>query len=174
MVVCHEKKIFGNCTSLIKPKGLGNVKGNLMDSHLLYLVIVFGWKGSLGNRMLSWVRHSEQQPSVALDKWGLFKKLYFLRHSLPHWPQHYGHKVSPSISAGKWPRMVMQKVRLVLDMLLLFLNSRRHYGPYSMLLRSRIFGFKTLVAVPEVKHRFPASQVSTVACWPPTQGAAET
>lgn len=34
-VVCHEKKkekkIIGNCTSLIKPRGLGNMKRNLMD-----------------------------------------------------------------------------------------------------------------------------------------------
>lgn len=163
-----RKKIFGNCANLIKPKGLGNMKGKLMYSHLLYLVIVFGWKGSLGNRMLSWMRHSEQYPSVDLNKWGLFNKLYFLRHLLPHWPQHYGHKVSPSIWAGRWPRMVKQKVRLVPDMLLLSFNSLWHYVPYSTLLRSRIFASKILVAVPEVKHGFPASQVSTIACWPPT------
>lgn len=26
-----RKKIIGNCTSLIKPRGLGNMKRNLMD-----------------------------------------------------------------------------------------------------------------------------------------------
>ena len=59
--------------------------------------------------------------------------LYFLRHSLPHWPQHYSHKVSPTISAG---RLLLaqdsQAVRLVHAVLLLIINSLRHYGPQAV------------------------------------------
>lgn len=39
-----------------------------------------------------------------------------------------------------------------------------------MLMRSRIFRFKTLVTTPEAKPRYPISEASTAVCWPPNQG----
>lgn len=58
--------------------------------------------------------------------------LYFLRHLADpsavvprsHHPSQRG--------GGCWPRMVKQKVRLVRAVLLLFVNSLRHYGPQAV------------------------------------------
>lgn len=108
MVVWQEKKNVGNCTSLIKPRDSGNMKGNLMDPAFyiiweLYLAekdhleirCCHGW--NTVNNSLQWLwitgiylRNSETRVL-----------LYFLRHPLPLWSQRYSHKVSPSISAGR-------------------------------------------------------------------------